>query len=225
MNIAHRFTLLVKGSINAVLDSIEDPERSLHQLILDMEEELDAAKRAAARAMANEDRIKAKAAFHEQDARQWQAAATRSLAQDREAEAKESLRRLELAERQRERLLQTLASQAKDTAEIRESVARMNERVAEARARLAVLQARIRQGEARRAMNRVMQGADGANLMGEFERLGERVEEMAASERAYQRLDDEMSGADLKRRVEQAEVDEAVLRRLAEMRGEPAPEK
>ena len=47
---------------NAVLDSLEDPERSLNQLVLDMEEELEAAKRAAARAMANEDRLRSKIA-------------------------------------------------------------------------------------------------------------------------------------------------------------------
>jgi len=67
MNILHRFNLLVKGRINAVLDALEDPERSLLQLVQDMEEELDAAKRAVARAMANEDRLRAQIAFHAQD--------------------------------------------------------------------------------------------------------------------------------------------------------------
>ena len=35
MNIAQRFTLLVKGQLNAIFDNLEDPERSLHQLVLD----------------------------------------------------------------------------------------------------------------------------------------------------------------------------------------------
>src|SRR5436309_10833923 len=100
MNILHRFNLLVKGRINAVLDSLEDPERSLNQLVLDMEEELDAAKRAVARAMANEDRLRQRIAFHGNDAAEWQKSAERALGKSREADAREALRRVELAERQ-----------------------------------------------------------------------------------------------------------------------------
>ena len=74
MNILRRFNLLMKGRIHAALDRIEDPERSLNQLVHDMEEELDAAKRAVARAMANEDRLRAQVAFHTQDAGEWQRA-------------------------------------------------------------------------------------------------------------------------------------------------------
>jgi len=54
MQITQRFSLLVKGRVNAVLDALEDPERSLNQLIIDMEEELESAKRAVASAMAND---------------------------------------------------------------------------------------------------------------------------------------------------------------------------
>ncbi|NHZ70908.1 MAG: hypothetical protein GWP18_04635 [Proteobacteria bacterium] len=43
MNVTQRFTLLVKGSIDAVLIKFEDPERSLNQLVLDMEDELKSA--------------------------------------------------------------------------------------------------------------------------------------------------------------------------------------
>ena len=58
MQITQRFSLLVKGRVNAVLDALEDPERSLNQLIIDMEEELESAKRAVASAIANEDRLR-----------------------------------------------------------------------------------------------------------------------------------------------------------------------
>ena len=46
MRILQRLNLLMKGQFSALLDRIEDPERSLHQIVLDMHEELDAAKRA-----------------------------------------------------------------------------------------------------------------------------------------------------------------------------------
>src|SRR3954462_11628998 len=118
MNILHRFNLLVKGRINAVLDALEDPERSLLQLVQDMEEELDTAKRAVAAAMANEDRLRAQIAFHTEDAGEWQRAAERTLGKGDEAGAREALRRVEMADRQRQKLEQQLASQSKETEEV-----------------------------------------------------------------------------------------------------------
>ncbi len=220
MNIAQRFTLMVKGSINSVLDSLEDPERSLHQLLLDMEGQLDAAKRATARAMANEDRLRARIAAQRQDAGRWQEAARSALAKGRESDAREAMRRAEMATRQADRLAEQLAAQERDTERIRESVTRLNEQLEDGRSRLQVLQARIRQGEARRAIGKVMQGAEASNLQGEFDRLGERVEMWSAEQDAYLRLDDELSGRDFARRAESAAVDDAVDARLEQLRAE-----
>ncbi len=229
MNVARRFTLLVKGSITSLLDSLEDPERSLHQLLIDMEEQLDAAKRATARAMANEDRLRARIASHRQDAGRWEDAARRALAkrhpeegqtEQAEADAREAMRRAELAARQADRLAEQLAAQEQDTAQIRESVAGLNDQLQDGRSRLQILQARIRQGEARRAMGKVLKGAEATNLQDEFERLGERVELSAAEENAYLRLDDELTGRDFARRAENAAVDDAVDSRLEQLRAE-----
>ncbi len=220
MNFAQRFTLLVKGNINSVLDSLEDPERSLHQLLLDMEEQLDAAKRATARAMANEDRLKARIGALRLDTGSWEEAARRALTSQQEADAREAMRRAEQATRQADRLAEQLAAQEHDTAQIRESVTRMNEQLQSGRSRLQILQARIRQGEARRAIGKVLKGAEASNLNGEFERLGERVELWAAEENAYSRLDDEITGRDFARRTECAAVEEAVEERLDRLRSE-----
>lgn len=218
MNIAQRFSLLVKGSITSLFDSLEDPEKSLNQLVIDMEEQLEHAKRATAQAMANEERLRARIERQEKEGRDWEQAAQKALAKGKEDDAREALRRAERAERQAERLREQLAAQSKDTEAIRESVARMNDQLESARERLHVLHARMRQSEARRAMGKVLRGVEGANLSGELERLGERVERRAAAEAAYLRLGDEMTGDDLKRRLDAADVDDAVDDRLARLR-------
>ncbi|MEM7354217.1 MAG: PspA/IM30 family protein, partial [Acidobacteriota bacterium] len=128
----------------------------------------------------------------------------------------------ELAERQADRLADQLADQEHDTAQIRESIARMQEQLGHSRSRLQVLHAQLRQGEARRAMGKIMRGAERSNLYGEFERLGERVELRVAEENAYLRLGDELSGDDLRRRCEKAEVDDAVDDRMERLRAEVA---
>lgn len=218
MNIFRRFNLLMKGRIHAALDAIEDPERSLNQLVHDMEDELDAAKRAVARAMANEDRLRAQIAFHAQDAGEWQRAAERALGKGDEAGAREALRRTEMAERHRDRLTQQLEKQSKETEEVRQSVTRMQEKVDQTRSRLQLVQAQMRQVEARRAIGDVLASAQSHNLLGEFERISGRIEEEAATERNYQRIDDELSGEDLKRRFEADAVSDAVEERLARLK-------
>ncbi|HKI02602.1 MAG TPA: PspA/IM30 family protein [Thermoanaerobaculia bacterium] len=224
MNILHRFNLLVKGRLHALLDAIEDPERSVNQLVHDMEEELDAAKRAVARAMANEDRLRAQIAFHTQDAAEWQRAAERALGKSDEAGAREALRRVERAERQRDKLAQQLEKQSRETAEVRESVAAMQERVEQARGRLQIVQAQMRQVEARRAIGGVLASASSHNLLGEFDRISGRIEEDAATERNYQRIDDELSGEDLRRRFDADAVSDAVEERLARLKAAGGPQ-
>lgn len=217
MNVAQRFRLLVKGSLTSLFDSLEDPERSLNQLVIDMEEQLDRAKRATAQAMANEERLSARIELQEKEARDWDKAARRAVEKGQQDDAREALRRAERAQRQAARLREQLAAQRRDTEKIRESVTRMNDQLTSARERLQLLHARMRQSEARRAMGEVMRGARGADLGGEFERLGERVELNAAEEAAYFDLGAEISGDDLKRRFESADVEDAVDERLARL--------
>ena len=224
MRLMQRIQLVLKGRINEALDRMEDPERSLHQLVHDMEEELDAAKRAVAAAMANEDRLRAQIEFHTKDAAEWQRAAERALGRTPgkadEAGAREALRRVELAERHRVKLEQQLASQTKETEEVRESVVRMQERCEQSRGRLQVVQAQMRQVQARKAIGTVLSSAHAHNLRGEFDRISGRVEEEAATERNYQKLDDQLSGEDLRRRFEADAVTDAVEERLEKIRAQ-----
>lgn len=223
MNLARRFTLMVQGNLHGLLDQLEDPEQSLHQLVLDMEEQLEVAKRAVAQAIANEDHLRSRIAFYEKDGEQWQQSARTALRHGREDDARQALRRGEQARRQVVTLGQHLASQEEDTAEVRESVKLLHERLGQARSRLHGLHARMRQTEARQAAAKVLRGVERTNVFDQFDALGERVERRAAEERAYVRLDDHLSGSDLRRRCRNSELDDAVARDLEALRREIEP--
>ncbi len=220
MQITQRFSLLVKGRVNAVLDALEDPERSLNQLIIDMEEELESAKRAVASAMANEDRLRSQIAVHDKEAHGWQTSAERALKRSNDGDAREALRRAELAERQRDRLRERLEVQARETEEVRVSVGQMQDRLEQARSRLQIIHAQLRQAEARRAVGKAMRRVEHSGLHAEFDRISGRASHMAAEERAYQRLDDELNGADVRRRFEDLDLADAVEERLSRLKGE-----
>jgi len=222
MQITQRFSLLVKGRVNAVLDALEDPERSLNQLIVDMEDELESAKRAVASAMANEDRLRSQIKVHTKEAAGWQVSAECALKRGNDDDAREALRRAELAERQRERLQERLDGQSVETDEVRKSVVQMQHRLEEARSRLHVIHAQLRQADARRAVGKVMRRVESSSLHAEFDRISGRAAHMAAEERAYQRLDDELNGDDVRRRFEELDLADAVEERLARLRGDKA---
>ena len=146
--------------------------------------------------------------------------AVRALEKGREADAREALRRGEGARRQVARLGEELASQENDTREVREQVELLHQRLTDARSRHQVLVARLRQTEARRAASKALRGVEKVNLYGEFQRLGERVDRQAAEERAYLRLDDQLSGAEVRRRFEASALDDTVEDRLEALRRE-----
>lgn len=220
MNLAQRFTFLVKANINSMMDSVENPEACLDQLMLEMGRQLEAAKRALAQALANEKRLRKQVDSQREAARRWEDSARRALGRDDEAAARDALRKAEHAQRHGAELARQLAEQTHDTARIGETVSRLDARLRRAGARLSLLRARLRQTEARRACGRVLAGVERADLYGEFERLGERVELASATEEAYLEIDGELSGESLRHRLEGAEVDEAVEERLAHLRRE-----
>ena len=220
MSLSQRFTLMVKSNVTAVLDRLEDPERSLHQLILDMEEQLEAAKQAAASAMANEEQLRNEAASMRRSAEQWRQGARRALARNQEDDAREALRRAEEADAQGERLGQRLEQQSVDTREVTDGIFDLQQRLEQARRRLQLLQARMRQRDARQAAGKVLQGARQVNLHYEFDRLEKKVDLQAAEAKAYSTLDGRLRGEDLRRRLDDQALEHSVDEKLEAMRRE-----
>ena len=54
MKLFNNLSLVLRSSITALEEKVQDPERMLHQLIIDMEEELDRVRCSVAEAVADE---------------------------------------------------------------------------------------------------------------------------------------------------------------------------
>ncbi|MEM9555778.1 MAG: PspA/IM30 family protein [Acidobacteriota bacterium] len=222
MTLSQRITLMIKGRTNATLDRIENPEQTLEQIVLEMGGQLDAAKRAVAQATANERRLRARRDRYRTQAERFHTSARSAVERADDVLAREALRRCAESRRLAAEVEEQLTTQERDTARIRTSVERLQRRLGTANARLQLLRARVRQTEARVAIGRVLQRVDGADLYGEFERLGERVELRAEEEAAYLEIDEQISGADLRHRLDEAEIDEIVDVEFEELRRELA---
>src|SRR5689334_11624457 len=71
MNWIKNFTLVMRSSITTLREKVEDPERMLHQLIIDMEEELERVRSAVAAAIADEIQMNNKCRKARDDSSQW----------------------------------------------------------------------------------------------------------------------------------------------------------
>ena len=218
MNIAQRITLMIRGQTRQALDQIENPEATLEQLVVEMGNQLDSAKRAAAQAVANERRLRARLERQRAEADRFDRSARSAVERAEDDLAREALRRAERSRRQADELAAELAAQEDDTRRVREHVARLHDRLGDAHGRLQLLRSRLRQTAARRAMSRVLARSEHIDLYAEFERLGERVELSAAEEVAYTELGDDLSGTELRRRLDAADLDDAVEARLDAMK-------
>ena len=82
MDWIERFTLVVKSSVTTLREKIEDPERMLHQLICDMEEELEAVRASVAAAIADEFQLGKQVERAREDADKWNERAEAAMQRD-----------------------------------------------------------------------------------------------------------------------------------------------
>ncbi|MCA9069006.1 MAG: PspA/IM30 family protein, partial [Planctomycetaceae bacterium] len=66
------FTLIMRSQITTLREKFEDPERMIHQLILDMEEELEVAREQIAGAIADEIQLGKEVKKKREEADLWQ---------------------------------------------------------------------------------------------------------------------------------------------------------
>jgi phage shock protein A len=91
MNWLKSFSLVMRSSVTTLREKVEDPERMLHQLIIDMEEELQRVRAAVAGAIADEIQLGAKCRKEREEGVKWFERATQALRRGDEATAKAAL--------------------------------------------------------------------------------------------------------------------------------------
>lgn len=81
----------MRSNITSLKEKIEDPERMLHQLIIDMEEELDRVRTSMAEAVADEIQMGKRTQRAEADTEKWLERATIAMKQNDESTASSAL--------------------------------------------------------------------------------------------------------------------------------------
>jgi phage shock protein A len=196
----------MRSSITALREQVQDPERLIHQLIIDMEGEQERVRASVAGAIADEIQLRKKVEAAREEGRQWTDRAMAALRRGDESASKAALEQKLLAEQRATSLDVEYAKQKEQTAALQHSVRDLDDKIRQARQKQTLLLARLVRAESQQRIDRAIGRATSQSAFAEFSRLESRVERAEAMTEAYDRLEGrDPTAEELKRQFEQQE--------------------
>ncbi len=220
------FTFFMRSNFTSLRERFENPERMVHQLIIDMEEELERVRASVAGAIADEIQLRKRTETGREEVKQWMDRATSALKRGDEPSAKSALEQKVLTDRRVEGLDVEYRKQKEQTARLQRAVAELDDKIRQARQKQTLLLARLMRAESSRKIDAAMNAATSRSAFAQFNRLEQRVERAEAMDEAYDRLEGKDPDAEkLREQFESRERDEQLQRELAELKSRVGEEK
>lgn len=189
MSWIQQFSFVMRSNITAIREKIEDPERMLHQLICDMEEELNVVRQSVAAAIADEIQLGKEVDQLSSEIKTWEKRAAASLKNGNESTARQALEQKIRLQDRLDTIQKTFDSQRTQVAKLQNSYRDLEDKIQQARHKRTLLVARLAQAESKQKINHVLEKANGRSAFAEFSRLEERVNRAENLSDAYDRLD------------------------------------
>ena len=183
------FTLVMRSSITSLRERVEDPERMIFQLIIDMEEELEGVRRSVAAAIADEIQLRKRAEKAREESDTWIERAKSALKRNDEDGSKAALEQKVLAEERADGLQEEYEKQKKQTQKLQQSFRDLEDKIRQARQKQTLLLARLARAESTRRINNALDRSESRSAFAQFSRLEQRVERSEAMSEAYDRME------------------------------------
>lgn len=213
------FSLVMRSSLTALREKVEDPERMLHQLIIDMEEELDRIRCAVAEAVADEIQMKKRAERERESAALWKSRAEEAIGRGNESTARSALEQKMRAEELADRFAADHARQAKDVERLRRSVDDLEEKIRQARQKKTVLTARMAKAESTQRIHKAMESNNNRSAFAAFQKLEDKVDREEAMSQAWDRMQGRDPDAEeLAEQFERQERDDRIAAELESLK-------
>lgn len=214
-----QFSLMMRSTLTTLEEKVQDPERMLHQLILDMEEELERVRNGVAEALADEIQLRHAAERAAQEATQWLGRAQSALDRGDEQQARGALEQKLRCEQRADELSAEHRKQQQQTARLQAAVRDLEDKIRQARQRRTLLQARLLRAQSQQRIERNLGDTQQRSAFAQFERLEQRVERQEALNEAYARLDGrDPEAEDLEREFVAREQRQRLERELAALK-------
>ena len=189
MKFMNNISLILRSSITALEEKVQDPGRMLQQLIIDMEEELERVRTSVAGAIADEIQLKKSCQRAREEADHWLERASNALERGDEAQSEAALaQKLRCAERA-DGLEKEYAKQQSQVLKLQDAVRDLEDKIRQARQKQTLLQARMVRAQSQQNINQALDASTRKSAFAQFSRLEQQVEREEAMTQAYDRLE------------------------------------
>ena len=224
MGILERLSTLLRANINDMLDSAEDPEIMLNQILRDMENEINKARNQVAEMMAQERLYQDDLKAEEDKSRHMEERAMHYVRMENDAMAKEALKRKTDADANIAVLQTQLQAQSEMVTRLRGQLDALEDKYKEALNNRDNLLARHHRVEAKKQIDQTMRELDVTDYSGDLARMERRIRMNEARQGAEAELnaegDDIADSFDTQERNSQIDQDLAALKAKMGMGGQ-----
>jgi len=205
MGIFDRLSTLFKANINDLINSAENPEKMLNQIIVDMRSQLVKAKQQVAAAIADEKRLRDQADAEFKQAEEWERRAMLAVQEGRDDLAKQALVRHGEHLEHGQQLETTWQQHREETEKLKNSLRDLNDKIEEAKRKKNLLLARQRRAQAQQRIQETMSSLSEKSAFDAFARMEEKIEQNERMIKASTEIDEEFSGDRLQHQFKQLE--------------------
>jgi len=187
MGLFSRIADVFKANVNDALDKVEDPEKMLKQMVIEMEESVNKTTLAVAQAIANEKGLERKIEKARKDKSEWEQKAMQALQANREDLARAALEKKAIAERNISDL-EPIHVQAREKAnKLRQQLDSLKAKLDEARSRQSTLVARSQAAKAQKQIAQSISGV-GSDAFSKFDKFEGKIEKLESEATAFEEL-------------------------------------
>ncbi|GMI89946.1 VESICLE-INDUCING PROTEIN IN PLASTIDS 1, plastid transcriptionally active 4 [Hibiscus trionum] len=188
MNLFDRFARVVKSYANALLSSVEDPEKILDQAVIEMNDDLVKMRQATAQVLASQKRLENKYKAAEQASEDWYRKAQLALQKGEEDLAREALKRRKSYADNASSLKSQLDQQKSVVENLVSNTRLLESKIQEAKAKKDTLKARAQTARTATKVNEMVGNVNTSSALSAFEKMEEKVMAMESQAEALGQL-------------------------------------
>jgi phage shock protein A len=188
MGIFGRISDIFKANVNDALDKMEDPEKMIKQMVIEMQEAIAKATSGLATAMAQEKKLERDFKTYSEAATNWEQKAMQALQAGNEDLARKALQKKAEAESQANQYKQMYEGAAATTGKLKEQVDQLKVKLNEAKMKESTLIARSQAAKAQKQIAKQVGNFDASSSFSKFDKWEEKILKSEAEAQALGEL-------------------------------------
>jgi len=190
MGIFDRVGRVISSNFNALLDTAEDPRKSLDLTLTEMREQIRAARQEVVRGVASEKQLRKRVEELDVEVEKWSGRAELAVRTGDDSLAREALLQKRRCVSERDRAEALRGEQRAAALEMKDELARMEQKVKEFELRKNTIATRVQQAKAGGGAEALGKKGAGAGAFDEFRRMEDQIEAVETTVLAQRELDD-----------------------------------